>query len=30
VCIDEMRFDASGAILPVTITKEGVPRDAIR
>jgi beta-xylosidase len=30
VCIDEMQFDASGAILPVTITKDGVPRDLLR
>lgn len=30
VCIDEMRFDASGAILPVTITKDGVAADLIR
>ena len=30
VCIDEMRFDASGAILPVVITKDGVAADLIR
>ena len=30
VCIDEMRFDAKGAILPVVITKEGVPRNRSR
>jgi len=30
VCIDELRFDANGAILPVTITKEGVARDPVR
>jgi len=30
VCIDEMRFDAGGAILPVVITKEGVPADPLR
>ena len=29
VCIDELRFDASGAILPVVITKDGVLRDPI-
>jgi hypothetical protein len=30
VCIDEMRFDNSGAILPVAITKDGVPADPLR
>jgi len=30
VCIDEMRFDANGAIMPITITKEGVARDVLR
>jgi beta-xylosidase len=30
VCIDELRFDASGAILPVVITKDGVGRDAVK
>ncbi len=30
VCIDEMRFDASGAILPVAITKDGVPPDPLK
>jgi beta-xylosidase len=30
VCIDEMHFDASGAILPVAITKDGVPADPLR
>jgi beta-xylosidase len=30
VCIDEMRFDAQGFIVPVTITKEGVPSDVLR
>ena len=29
VCIDVMRFDANGAILPVTITKDGVLRHPI-
>jgi hypothetical protein len=29
VCIDELRFDASRGIQPVTITKEGVNRDPI-
>ena len=29
VCIDEMRFDASRGIQPVTIPKEGVNRDPI-
>jgi beta-xylosidase len=29
VCIDEMRFDAGGAILPVVITKDGVPPDPL-
>ena len=29
VCIDEMKFDASGAILPVQITMDGVERDAL-
>jgi beta-xylosidase len=27
VCIDELKFDANGAILPVVITKDGVARD---
>lgn len=30
VCIDELKFDATGAILPVVITKDGVARDPIR
>jgi beta-xylosidase len=30
VCIDELRFDARGAILPVVITKEGVAPDPIK
>jgi beta-xylosidase len=30
VCIDELTFDASGAILPVKITNDGVPRDPSR
>jgi hypothetical protein len=30
VCIDELRFDSSGAILPVVITKEGVAADPVR
>jgi beta-xylosidase len=30
VCIDEMRFDEEGLIIPVTITKEGVPQDLLR
>lgn len=30
VCIDEMRFDDAGRIVPVTITKEGITRDPIR
>ena len=29
VCIEELRFDASGRILPVTLTREGVARDPI-
>jgi len=29
VCIDEMRFDDKGLIMPVTITKDGVPRDPL-
>jgi beta-xylosidase len=29
VCIDELRFDAKGMILPVVITKEGVVRDPL-
>jgi hypothetical protein len=29
VCIDEMRFDDQGMILPVKITKEGVEADAL-
>ncbi|HEY6219423.1 MAG TPA: hypothetical protein VIV65_05170, partial [Gemmatimonadaceae bacterium] len=30
VSIDELRFDSTGAILPVKITKEGVAADPIR
>jgi beta-xylosidase len=30
VCIDEMRFDAGGAILPVVITTRGVAADVLR
>lgn len=30
VCIDELRFDANGAILPVVITKDGVARDPVK
>ena len=30
VCLDEMRFDKQGLIVPVAITKEGVPRDVLR
>jgi beta-xylosidase len=30
VCIDEMHFDDRGLIQPVVITKDGVPRDALR
>ncbi|HZS46908.1 MAG TPA: glycoside hydrolase family 43 protein [Blastocatellia bacterium] len=30
VCIDEMHFDDRGFILPVKISKEGVPRDILR
>jgi beta-xylosidase len=30
VCIDELRFDDQGAILPVAITKDGVARDPIK
>jgi len=30
VCLDELRFDASGAILPVTLTMDGVPPDPLR
>ena len=30
VCIDEMKFDSSGAILPVVITREGVARDPVK
>jgi beta-xylosidase len=29
VCIDEMRFDAGGAIQPVVITMDGVERDVL-
>ena len=29
VCIDEMRFDADGKILPVKITNEGISRDVL-
>jgi len=30
VCIDEMRFDERGMIVPVTFTKEGIARDVLR
>jgi beta-xylosidase len=30
VCIDELRFDEAGRILPVVITRDGVARDPIR
>ena len=30
VCIDELRFDDKGFILPVAITKQGVPADPLR
>ena len=30
VCIDELRFDAKGLILPVTITASGVAPDPLR
>jgi beta-xylosidase len=30
VCIDELRFDAAGMIVPVVITKAGVPADPLR
>jgi beta-xylosidase len=30
VCIDELRFDADGAILPVVISRDGVARDAVK
>ena len=30
VCIDELHFDANGAILPVVITKDGVSPDPLR
>jgi len=30
VCIDELKFDKDGAILPVVLTKDGVARDPIR
>ena len=30
VCIDDLKFDATGAILPVVITKDGVARDPAR
>ena len=30
VCIDELRFDKDGGILPVVITKEGVARDPVK
>jgi beta-xylosidase len=30
VCIDELKFDEKGAILPVVITKEGVAPDPVR
>jgi beta-xylosidase len=29
VCIEEMRFDGQGLIIPVKITKDGVPRDPL-
>jgi hypothetical protein len=29
VCIDELRFDEKGLIVPVAITKDGVPRDPL-
>src|SRR5204863_177878 len=29
VCIDELRFDEKGQIVPVVITKDGVPRDPL-
>jgi len=29
VCIDEMHFDEQGLIIPVKITKDGVPRDPL-
>ena len=30
VCIDELKFDEKGGILPVVITKEGVARDPVK
>jgi beta-xylosidase len=30
VCIDELKFDDKGAILPVVITKDGVARDPVK
>jgi beta-xylosidase len=30
VCIDELRFDDKGAIMPVVITNDGVARDPVR
>jgi beta-xylosidase len=30
VCIDDLRFDENGRILPVVITKQGVGRDVVR
>ena len=30
VCIEELKFDANGEILPVVITKDGVARDPVR
>jgi beta-xylosidase len=30
VCIDELKFDSTGAILPVVITKDGVAKDLAR
>jgi hypothetical protein len=30
VCIDKLRFDKQGIILPVVITKEGVARDTVQ
>ena len=30
VCIDELKFDDKGGILPVVITKDGVARDPVK
>jgi hypothetical protein len=30
VCIDELRFDDKGFIVPVVLTREGVAADPIR